>query len=191
MNPISSTERVRSVSSCTLARVAGALYFFNLLAAGLLEWAFPGKMNLAAGLIELVGMTAVTLVIYQLFNAVQRNLSLLAAAFNLAGITLEAIQFGLGGTEIGMVFHGLFCMVIAFLIFRSGFLPRILAALLAFGGLAWLTYLTPRLADHLSPWNLACGLIGEALVFLWLLIMGVNEKEWKQQGSPANAPILS
>jgi len=179
------------MSSRTLARVAGALYFFNLMAAGLLEWAFPGKMNLAAGLIELVGMTAVTLVLYQLFNPVQRRLSLLAAAFNLTGITLESIQFGLGGTEIGMVFHGLFCLVIGFLIFRSGFLPRILAVLIALGGLAWLTYLTPRLAGHLSPWNLACGLIGEASVFLWLLVMGVNERGWKQQASPAEAPVLS
>ena len=79
-----------------------------------------------------------------------------------------------------MVFHGLFCLLIGYLIFRSTFLPRILAALMAFAGLGWLTYLSPQLAINLSPYNVALGLLGEALVMLWLLVIGLNAQKWKE-----------
>jgi hypothetical protein len=54
---------------------------------------------------------------------------------------------------------------------------------MAFAGLSWLTFLLPSLAKYLSPYNLACGVIGEASVFLWLLVMGVNVQRWKEQPS--------
>jgi len=43
---------------------------------------------------------------------------------------------------------------------------------MALGGLGWLTYLSNPLVNHLSPYNLASGLLGEASVFLWLLVKG-------------------
>ena len=67
--------------------------------------------------------------------------------------------------------------------FRSTFLPRILGALMAFAGLGWVTYLSPPLADYLSPYNLALGLLGQESVMLWLLVMGVNVQQWKEQAS--------
>jgi hypothetical protein len=69
--------------------------------------------------------------------------------------------------------------------FGSTFLPRILGALMAFGGLGWLTYVSLPLANYLSPYNLACGLLGEASVFLSLLFMGVNVQRWQEQATPA------
>ena len=76
-------------------------------------------------------------------------------------------------------------MLIGYLIFRSTFLPRILGVLMAFAGLGWLTFLSTSLANYLSPYNLACGLLGDASVFLWLLVMGVNVQRWKEQASAA------
>jgi hypothetical protein len=75
--------------------------------------------------------------------------------------------------------------LIGYLIFRSTFLPRILGALPAIAGLCWLTFLPPRLAHYLSPYNLASVLLVEGLVMLWLLVMGVNVQRWKEQDSPA------
>jgi hypothetical protein len=86
-----------------------------------------------------------------------------------------------------MFFHGIFCILIGYLIFRSTLLPRILGVLIAFGGLGWLTYVSAPLANHLSPYNLVCGLVGEALMFLWLLVMGVNVAKQHENGSPAAA----
>ena len=89
------------------------------------------------------------------------------------------------GLNIALVFHGFYCLLIGYLIFRSTFLPRILGALMAFAGLAWLTYLSPPLVNYLSPYNLACGLLGDVSVFLWLLVMGVNVQRWKEQAGAA------
>ena len=178
-------ERIRYVSPRLKARMAGGLYFLTLLGAQLLETVFPGKMNLVAACIEIAGMTVVTVIVYALFRPVDRSLSLLAGAFNLAGITIEAIRFTSHATDIAMVFHGIFCILTGYLIYRSTFLPRALGLLIAFGGLSWLTYLSPPLESYLSPYDLACGLIGEASVFLWLLVMGLNPKLWTAQNATA------
>jgi hypothetical protein len=178
-------KRIREMSTRFRARLAGGLYLFTLLSAQFLESIFPGTFNRAAGILELVGMSAVTVVLYYIFRSVHRSISLLAAVFNFTGITLEAIRFNAHGTDIAMVFHGLFCILIGCLIFKSGFLPRSLGALIAFGGLAWCTYLTPSLANSLSPYNLACGLLGEASVFLWLLGMGINPELVQQHAGQA------
>jgi hypothetical protein len=114
---------------------------------------------------------------------------LLAAFFNLVGLTFEALQLNPQGVNLAVVFHGIFCLLIGYLIYRSTFLPRILGALIALGGLSWLTYLLPPLSHHLSPYNLACGLLGEASVFLWLLVLGVNVQRWQEQAGAAEALI--
>ncbi|MGA2652263.1 MAG: DUF4386 domain-containing protein [Terracidiphilus sp.] len=189
MSKVAMVDRIRDVSPRLKARMAGGLYFFTLLGAQLLETAFPGKMNLAAGCMEILGMTVVTLILYAIFRPANRAVALLAGAFNLAGITLEAIRLTSHGTDIAMVFHGVFCILTGYLIHKSSFLPRVLGALIAFGGLSWLTYLSPSLESYLSPYNLACGLIGEASVFLWLLAMGVNMRRWNEQAAPAGADL--
>lgn len=89
--------------------------------------------------------------------------------------------------NIGMVFFGFYCLLIGYLIFRSTFLPRILGALMAFAGLVWLTFLSTPLANYLSPYNLASGLLGETSLMLWLLVIGVNVQRWKEQASAARS----
>jgi len=87
--------------------------------------------------------------------------------------------------NIGLVFFGVYCLLIGYLIFRSDFLPRILGVLIAFAGLAWLTFLSPPLANYLSPYDLALGALAELSLTLWLLVMGVKVERWRQQaGAP-------
>ena len=112
---------------------------------------------------------------YLIFKMVNKSLSLLAPFFNLVGLAFEALQLNPQGVNVAVVFHGILCMLIGYLIYRSTFLPGILGALIAFGGLSWLTYLSPPLSHYICPpTNLACDLLGEASVFLWFLLMGVN-----------------
>jgi hypothetical protein len=84
--------------------------------------------------------------------------------------------------DISFVFFGFYCLLIGYLIFRSGFLPRILGAGMAIAGLGWLTFLSPALAHDLSPYILAAG-IGEVSLTLWLLGAGVNAARWEERGS--------
>jgi Domain of unknown function (DUF4386) len=176
-------ERIREVSPRFKARMAGGVYVFSVLMAIFLELVLGGRLGSAANIIQISGMVAVTLLCYSIFKAVNKNLSLLAAFFNLAGLTFEAIRLSPHGVNLAVVFHGVFCILIGYLIFRSAFLPRMLSVLMGFAGLSWLTFLLPSLANHLSPYNLACGLIGEASVFLWLLVKGVDVERWKEQAA--------
>jgi hypothetical protein len=130
-------------------------------------------------------MAAVTLLLYDIFKPVNRGLSLLAAFFAFVGLTFEALRLQPQGVNIAIVFHGFYCLLIGYLIFRSTFLPRILGALMAFAGLGWLTYLSNPLVNYLSPYNLASALLAEVSVFLWLLVMGVNVQRWKEQAGAA------
>ena len=84
-----------------------------------------------------------------------------------------------------MVLNGFYCLLIGYLIFRATFLPQILGVVMAIGGLGWLTFLSPLLANHLSRYNLAAGIFGQESVMLWLLAMAVNEQRWKEQASAA------
>ncbi len=87
------------------------------------------------------------------------------------------------GYGIALVFFGFHCLLVGYLIFRSIFLPRILGVLMAFAGLGWLTFLWPPLAAYLNSYILLPGLIGEGLLTLWLLVVGVNDQRWEEQAS--------
>jgi hypothetical protein len=127
----------------------------------------------------------VTLVFYSIFKPVNKTLVLLAVFFNLVGLTFEALELQPRGLNLGTIFHGLYCLLIAYLIFRSAFLPRILGAPMAFAGLVWLIYLSPSVVKHVSPYNTAFGLLGETVPMLWLLVAGVNAQRWKEQAGMA------
>ena len=86
--------------------------------------------------------------------------------------------------NIAIVFAGFYC-ILGYLIFRSTFLSRILGVLMAFAGLGWLTFLFPPLANYLSPYNLAPGILGEGALTVWLLAKGVNAERWKEQAGEA------
>ena len=90
---------------------------------------------------------------------------------------------------IGLVFDGLFLLLIGFLMVRSTFLPRMLGALVACAGLGWLTFLIPPLATVLSTPIEVLGFLAELSLMLWLLVVGVNTERWKEQENRAGAPI--
>jgi Domain of unknown function (DUF4386) len=179
------TERIRETSPRSKARMAGALYFLSLLTAAVTELLLHGGLNFAGGFIAIAGMVAMTLLFYGIFKRVNGGLALLAASCSLVGLSFEALRWNPRGADIALVFHGFFCILIGYLILRSTFLPRILGALMVFGGLAWLTFLSPPLANYLSPYDTASGILGDALVCLWLLVMGVNVQRWNPQASAA------
>ncbi len=170
------------------ARIAGVFYLLTFLTGGFAA-VFAGRGLVAYGeaadLIATACYIVVTLLFYGIFKPVNRSLSLLAALFSLVGCAISALRpFHLAPFHINpLVFFGFYCLLIGYLIFRSTFLPRILGVLMAFGGLGWLTFLSPQLANYLSPYSMAPGVFGEGALTLWLLAMGVNAQRWKEQAS--------
>jgi hypothetical protein len=179
------TKRIAEASPRLKARIAGVLSLFSLLTAAATELFVRGRLNIVGSLIAISGMVAVTSLLYDIFKPVNKDLSLLAASFNLVGLTCGTFRWNPRGVDITVVLNGFYCFLMGYLIFRSNFLPRILGLLMALAGLGWITYLSPPLAHYLSPYNLASGILGQESVMLWLLVMGVNEQRWKDQASAA------
>jgi hypothetical protein len=176
-------ERIVEASPRFKARIAGVLSVLGVLAAVFGEF-LVRRLELAGDFIAVSCMVAVTLLLYAIFKPVNRGVSLLAASLNLAGLTCGALRWNPRGVDIPVVFDGLYCLLVGYLIFKSTFLPRVLGVLMASAGLGWLTYLSPPLAKYLSPYNLALGILGQESVMLWLLVMGVNVPRCKEQTIP-------
>lgn len=171
-------ERIAESSPRLKARVAGMFYLLAVLTAVFAEGFVRGRLLYAAGLIPVACFVVVTLLLYQLFKPVNRSLALLATIFNLVGLIFEALELHLGGVNVALIFHGFYCLLIGYLVLRSVFLPRILGMLMAIGGLAWLTDLSTPLTNHLSPYNVVSGFVGEGSLMLWLLVIGLNSRSW-------------
>jgi hypothetical protein len=180
-------EGIAETSPRLKARMAAVFFLLTMMMSAFNDLFVRGRLglagNVAAGLVEVLGMVVVTLLFYYIFKPVHRGLALLAASVNLVGLTFETFQ----SLSIGLVFAGFYCLLIGYLIFRSTFLPRILGAPMAFAGLGWLTFLSPPLANYLSPYNLASGILGQGLVMLWLLVMGVTFNDGRNR--PAHEPV--
>jgi hypothetical protein len=88
------------------------------------------------------------------------------------------------GLLLSWVFYGFDELAGGFLIFRSGFLPRVLGVLLGISGLCYLTngflgFLAPSLDARLYSYiSFAC-LPGEALSSLWMATVGLNVAKWR------------
>jgi multisubunit Na+/H+ antiporter MnhB subunit len=181
-------ERITEASPRLTARIAGVFYLLNIVTAPI---AFYGSsrpgLAFAAGIAATASYVAVTVLFYYLFRPVNRRLSLVAALFSLAGCAVgELGARHLAAIPINpLVFFGCYCLLIGYLILRSTFLPRILGAPMVIAGLGWLTFVSPRLAHYLSPYVYYPGGIGEGLLTLWLVAMGVNAERWKEQAGAA------
>ncbi|MFP4436507.1 MAG: DUF4386 domain-containing protein [Chloroflexaceae bacterium] len=86
------------------------------------------------------------------------------------------------GYAIGLVFFGFSILVLGYLIFRSGYIPRILGILLMLASLGYLVdsfahVLLPNYADYAAIFTLVVftpAFIAELSLALWLLLKGVN-----------------
>ncbi len=174
-----------------MARITGVVYLLYFLTAISGE-VFVGRgrpvVYDAVNLISHAFYIALTLLLYYLFKPVNRSLSLLAAFCGLGGCAndvLSLFNFPPHGIN-SLVFFAPYCLLIGYLIFRSSFLPRILGVLMALAGLGWLIFMSP-LGSRLDTYLKVLGILAEASLMLWLLVMGVNVQRWKEQSSAARS----
>jgi hypothetical protein len=100
-------------------------------------------------------------------------------------LSLNAREYGV---YIWQAFFGLHLVVLGYLVFKSGYFPRVLGILLVVGSLG---YLTDSFGNILFPnyeaiFGMVVGVtavIGELPFFLWLLFKGVNVQQWHKRAS--------
>jgi hypothetical protein len=170
-------ERGAEFSPRVIVRLAAAFYLLTF-ATGSYALIDRGRAGVAAGMVAGASYIAVTLLFYRIFKPVSAWLSLLAAAVSLFGIVAGPLRL----TSLNpLVFFGVYCLLIGYLILKSTFLPRFLGVVLLVAGFGWLTFLSPALTASLSPYNLAPGIVGEGVLTLWLLLAGVDVPRWQAQ----------
>ena len=108
----------------------------------------------------------------------------------LQSLALISLKMHARGYAIAGVFFGIYCLMIGYLVFRSGFLPRTLGVLMAIGGLGYLTssfagFLAPTPAARLPDITVLGG-IAELSLTLWLIVKGVNAPKWEEKSIGLN-----
>jgi hypothetical protein len=199
-------KRISQASPHLKARIAGVFYLLIFIAAP------DGASSATAAkmIVTLICDTAVALIFYDLFKPLSQKFSFLAAFFRLIFVVVMAITTMnyLGpfeimkgwhsatafntGYNIALIFFGLHCFLLGYLIFKSTFLPRILGALLEIAGFSYLinsfaSFLAPAFADAWVYYFIAPWLLAEGSLTLWLLIFGVNFKATVCTGAKTGA----
>jgi hypothetical protein len=199
-----------------LARMAGALYLINILGGAFAITIVPAMLvvegdlaataqniqthellyrsGLAAHVVVTMTNVPLAVIFYELFKVVNRRVALLVAFFILVATAVEAAgllnQLASSHYTLHTVFFGLDILCFAYLVLRSGFLPRAIGVLLAIDGLAYLCYsftsiLAPGAAAQLVPWIQLPALVGEGSLCLWLLVVGIDVDRWTEQARAA------
>ena len=89
------------------------------------------------------------------------------------------------GISIAGIFWGLWLFPMGYLVFKSGYIPRILGVFLIIAGFGYLidsfaVFLLPNFIAIISKFTQFTW-YGELLLPLWLLIKGVNVEQWEKR----------
>ena len=102
----------------------------------------------------------------------------------LAYLSIRLHGYGYG---ISFLFFGIHCALLGYVVYVSGYLPRIIGALLVIGGFGYVAHslvqvLDPPFAASLFPWILLPAVPAELGLCLWLIFKGVDVAKWRAAG---------
>ena len=166
------------------------------------------RLATVANLVATLCYIGVVGLLNELLKPVQPGISRIAVLFGLSGCIVSASVAGFqlaapallssdvfapsvhtllvaGGraNSVGLTLFGCYCLLLGWLVFRSGFIPRLFGALLMVSGVAWLfgnlaVLVEPRLAGQFLV-IVGVAALGEILFTLWLLLKGVDQGRWE------------
>lgn len=165
----------------------------------LLAWALyvllkPVNKNLSllSGWLRLVNSTIFAVALYNLFSVLQvlsgtEYLKAFASDQLQAQVMLSLSTFNFIWL-IGLVFFGFHLLVLGYLIFKSGYIPRILGILLIVASIGYLidsfaNFLLPSYPDYKDIFLFIVvvpGVIGELSLTFWLIFKGAKIPEIKE-----------
>jgi hypothetical protein len=103
----------------------------------------------------------------------------------LAAVAALFLDLHSHGYDLALLPFGINCLLLGYLVYRSGFLPRTLGVLLSAAGVVYLVgsytrFLFPAQVEAVAPIYLVA-IVAESAMCLWLLLRGVNVQAWKQR----------
>src|SRR4029077_18877090 len=103
-------------------------------------------------------------------------------------LALAFIKFRTIGFDVALVFFGIHCAIVGYLILRSTFLPRIIGLLLAVGAIGYVAnisagFLPPALAREFFPYVMLPAGLAELSLTLWLMVVAVTASKWQPQAA--------
>ena len=104
----------------------------------------------------------------------------------LNGLAMLSVRAHSAGFGVALVFFGVECVIVGYLIVRSRYMPGIVGILMQIAGVCYLInsfalLLSPPLSSRLFPAILMPALVGELSLALWLLVKGVRTEQWDRQ----------
>ncbi len=161
---------------------------FVLLVLTLYRVLKPVGRNLAQVMVAFV-LVAVTITALNMLNQFAA-LHVLTGGTGLAAfdpaqqqaLAMTFLDLHHAGYLIAQVFFGLWLLPLGLLIYRSGFLPKFIGALLMLAAAGYVAdvatfFLAPGFGLVLSEFTF----VGELALMLWLLVMGVNVGRWERR----------
>jgi hypothetical protein len=151
-------------------------------------------VNSRLALLALVFITASTVIeAVNLFNYIAPLFDFTLPEYNRAfdsgqrqALARGAIRMFGYGFSVSLTFFGGFCLLLGHLILHARFLPKALGILMAAAGAAyWVDNFILFLALPDIPYLTWITLIAESSMALWLLIVGVDERNWRAQAEGA------
>lgn len=145
------------------------------------------KFLLQLALIFVIIQTAIIAV--NLLNQVSPLLILSKAAYlntlqphQLATLSLLSLNIQVQGYAIGLVFFGVYCLLVGYVIFKSQMVPKFLGILYITSGLGYLInsftmFLSKGFVNPIFTYIAIPIFIGELSFCLWLLIKGVDSSK--------------
>lgn len=191
---------VRGDAAATASNIMASQMLFRLGIVGTL-FTFTANIFLALALYQLLKVVnknmASLMVILLLVGvpiAMLNELSQLAVLRLLSGASylkaypvdqLQALAYLLlvlhdQGLLIAHIFFGLWLLPMGYLVFKSGFIPKIVGVLLVIAGLGYVVQSFAAFLGYNVDIILFTGL-GELVFLLWLLIKGVDVKQWNKR----------
>lgn len=158
-----------------------AFLFYGLLLYGLLK---PVNPSHAVIMIALV-LAAVPIYMLNQVNLLATLLAATSQRHEQVELFLELHRFG---SLVAGLFFGLWLFPLGLLVFRSTFFPRVLGILLMVGSPGYLVlfveaFLVP--SSERTLWTnpfLVLTHVSELAMMLWLLLRGVNARQWERRG---------
>ncbi|MCA9839643.1 MAG: DUF4386 domain-containing protein [Trueperaceae bacterium] len=189
-NPFQTAQAIRASETLFRSSIAGDIIMIlaDIILALLFYQLFKPvsrSLSLVAAVFRLAQASTLAVNLLNLFIAMQlfQTADTLASSngnFNDLGmIFLNAHSIGY---SLGLVFFGINCLLMAYLIFKASYFPTILGALVMLAGLGYLItsfaqVILPNYANYqgiFEPIVLLPAVVGELAMCLWLLIKGIR-----------------